>query len=127
MSPILPLLNVTNNDVITFVVTAVDDDGDPLSFSWTSINYTVVPTNTNFLEVMFEVTSWDAIEIHVDVSDGDDSTATMWRVIPTPEPEVGPMEPGGVSIVLAAILLLLVVLITSGSILLYQNHQRGKD
>ncbi|MCK5252547.1 MAG: hypothetical protein KAQ96_06345, partial [Thermoplasmata archaeon] len=73
-------------ETIIFQVSALDPDGDDLSYSWICLNVTNSLSDHSDFNVTFDEAGF--YRITLDISDGEDMTSIVWEVeVPADEPE----------------------------------------
>ncbi len=76
-----PSIIITEGDVVSFTVEAVDPDGDNLTYDWTALNYPVSSVNSSALQIEFKEIDSREIILILEVSDGAEHNSTWWTIV----------------------------------------------
>jgi hypothetical protein len=113
--PIQSVIELENEQNISFVLDIIDNDNDALTYSWSALNYSINNINKSYNDIRFVDFNNNNVKIIVNISDGKDSISTYWIVHLLSEPVVKSTP----SIILrnSIILIIIIILISIGILL----------
>ena len=106
-------IRILSDTVLSFRVSAMDPDGDALTYQWEAVNLTIAPSDTSTLNASCTYVPSLNRTVRVIVSDGEESVSMVWDVLSPPKDAPAPVGPSRSAPDLTWVMLAIVVAIAT--------------